>query len=379
MVSSRPHPKRISIRHENHSQSKNTWLSGDRLISRVSRAVAVTLAGLLIVSGPANARDYPDLLEMPARMSELAQSNLLVDVSAAGSNLVAIGIKGHVLFSEDNGVTWVQSEVPTSTDLTAAHFISERVGWVVGHDQVILHTRDGGGSWELQHSNIATNEDGEADFETLSMKPLLDVYFRDKSQGWAVGAYGLMLKTTNGGKSWKRVILPNLNPEREEWDPVALESHMNSITVTEAGEMYLAGELGQVYYSTDWGQSWEARVTPYSGSFFGITVTNYDMVFAYGLRGNMFASKDTGRTWTKVDTQTLQTLLGGYYNKEDNTVIIVGTQGAILYSGDGGERFDYRIRDNRKDLVNVVGTGDGKVAVVGFRGVELLKATGDEL
>ena len=61
--------------------------------------------------------------------------------------------------------------MPTRALLTAVHMHDERTGWAVGHDAVILRTRDGGETWSLVH---------EAPEEEL---PLLDVWFRDERTG----------------------------------------------------------------------------------------------------------------------------------------------------------------------------------------------------
>ncbi|MFU7548446.1 YCF48-related protein, partial [Pseudomonas paraeruginosa] len=39
---------------------------------------------------------------------------------------------------------------PVSSDLVQVRFSDERNGWIVGHDSVLLHTSDGGDSWQIQ-------------------------------------------------------------------------------------------------------------------------------------------------------------------------------------------------------------------------------------
>ncbi len=382
MVPSRPRPSGNPFRFAglNGEEKRTRTGPGGTFGSRL--AGALLSAALVLTAGVVEARGIPDQFDIPSRKSELAKESLLLDVTRAGNNIVAVGIKGHILVSRDGGKTWEQGDVPVITNLNAVHFVSEQKGWAVGHDQVILHTRDGGSTWEMQHSNIKDddpNTDVNEAWNSRSKTPLMDVYFANDAEGWAVGAYGMMLKTTNGGRSWKRVVMPNLDPNREEWDPVELEFHLNAITATPNGEIYIAGEAGTVYRSPDMGQSWEALITPYSGSFYGIVVTNKDVVIAFGLRGNMFSSKDKGQIWKRVDSQTDQTLLGAAYSTQDDTMLLVGTKGAVLYSGDGGQRFDIRTRKNRIDMVAATTTADGNIAIVGFGGVELLKATGGEL
>ena len=120
----------------------------------------------------------------------LAIDSLLLDGAAAGSRLVVVGERGHILVSTDDGASWTQAEVPTRALLTAVHMHDERTGWAVGHDAVILRTGDGGETWTLVH---------QAPEEEL---PLLDVWFRDERTGFAVGAYGYFLATDDGGETW---------------------------------------------------------------------------------------------------------------------------------------------------------------------------------
>ena len=71
----------------------------------------------------------------------------LVAVTRVGQRLVAAGLHGLIVFSTDNGATWHQASVPVDVTLTALYFKSEREGWAVGHFGVILYTDDGGVSW----------------------------------------------------------------------------------------------------------------------------------------------------------------------------------------------------------------------------------------
>ena len=120
----------------------------------------------------------------------LAVESLLLDGAVAGSRLVVVGERGHILVSTDDGASWTQAEVPTRVLLTAVHMHDEHTGWAVGHDAVILRTGDGGETWTLVH---------QAPEEEL---PLLDVWFRDERTGFAVGAYGYFLATEDGGETW---------------------------------------------------------------------------------------------------------------------------------------------------------------------------------
>ena len=168
--------------------------------------------------------------------SRLATETLLLDVARAGERLVAVGEWGHVVLSDDGGKTWRQARsVPTRMTLTEVAFVGARRGWAVGHDAVVLHTSDGGETWELQFSD----PEEEA--------TLLSVWFENADHGIAVGSFGLAIETQDGGRSWERRTL------LEDEDP----PHLNHLFAGPEGTLFIAAEFAWVYRSRDDGRSWE--------------------------------------------------------------------------------------------------------------------------
>jgi photosystem II stability/assembly factor-like uncharacterized protein len=140
-----------------------------------------------------------------AQMSEKmprASKSLLLDLVKTSSGFVAVGERGHVLRSDD-GRTWTQLVVPTRSALTSIATADGQL-WVGGHDGVILHSTDGGQTWKAQRRDPFRLAEGEsaADHDPRQGAPILDIWFRDASNGIAVGAHSLMLVTTDGGASW---------------------------------------------------------------------------------------------------------------------------------------------------------------------------------
>ncbi len=100
----------------------------------------------------------------------------------------------------DGGTTWSRNTLSTSDDLRSVKFLNVRLGWAVGDDEMIYATTDGGLSWMLQHQS-----------ENSSGAALSTVSFVDSMHGWAAGGSenigGVILQTTNGGRSWSRHVL----------------------------------------------------------------------------------------------------------------------------------------------------------------------------
>src|ERR1044071_614770 len=88
------------------------------------RGITLVVVAALMGGGAAAQVDPNDEANKPAEIEPLASSSLLLDLSMAGSRMVAVGERGHVLLSDDQGATWRQAKsVPTRAMLTAVFFI----------------------------------------------------------------------------------------------------------------------------------------------------------------------------------------------------------------------------------------------------------------
>lgn len=302
----------------------------------------------------------------PAMETQLAHRALLLDAAQAGDRLVAVGGRGHIIYSDDLGQTWTQASSPVRQVLTAVYFVDEQHGWAVGHDSLILHSSDAGETWELQYRDPALDQ--PVDEFGLLEKPLMDVWFRDTQTGFAMGGYGLFLRTDDGGQTWE---------DRTDDIDNDFGFHYSAITeVTDTG-LFLVAEMGAMFRSFDYGDTWETipeEQQPYEGSLFGVVGTDTPgEVLTWGLRGNMFRSADFGDTWEQVDLMTADngpleaTLLGGH-KTDDGRLVITGLGGTVVTSLDGGESFQIMTRPDRANLATGRPLADGSFLLLGQRG-----------
>jgi len=302
------------------------------------------VVAVVVAAVPATAQD--EIVPEPAIMAPLAPKALALDASAVNGRLVAVGERGHILISTDNGETWLQAPVPTRAMLTGVYFFDENLGWAVGHDSVILRTTDGGSTWDLV--NWAPEEEA----------PFFDVWFSDAENGFAIGAYGSCYRTSNGGTTWDFVSVDDT-----DW-------HLHKIAQADDGRLYIAAEAGYVYRSEDGGETWEELPSDYEGSYFGVLPLDGDSVLLFGLRGHLFRSDDAGESWEEIETGTVSMLTDGL-RLEDGTIIVTGLGGAVLVSRDGGHTFELYQQPNRRGIASIVDAGDGSLLMVGEFGVKM--------
>ncbi|WP_166264500.1 WD40/YVTN/BNR-like repeat-containing protein [Marinobacter caseinilyticus] len=381
------------------------------MATRLTRkTIGAVCLGMSLLAAAPSVVAIGDVLETPARSTTLAAEYLLNDVATAGERIVAVGERGHIIYSDDDGKSWTQGQVPVSMTLTAISFPTATHGWAVGHSGVVLHSSDAGETWAVQMDGIEaaklaiaakeeriteleeelesapedqqedlqwalddvyfTLENMEADLDVGPVNPMLDVWFENENHGFVIGAYGMIFRTTDGGETWK------------DWSDQVDNStgyHLNGISRITGGALVIVGESGLILVSTDNGDTWEKKESPYTGSFFGVIGTgNVNEMLAFGLRGNIFLSTDLGTNWTTVPNEAGSTLNGGAVAK-DGRIILVGNGGAVLVSTDGGETFGSYFRRDREGLMTVVPVSQDRLVLLGESGVANADATGKNL
>ena len=336
---------------------------------------ALAAGGLLPVAGVAAAAvPFRDVLETPAQKSPLAARGLVSGLTRAGKRLVAVGQRGHVLLSDDAGKTWQQADVPVSADLVAACFPNEQTGWAVGHDGVILKSVDAGRSWSRQLDGRGLGDvlvpwytkSGDSKWLAEARRfaaqgaenPFLDVWFDDDRHGIVVGAFGLMLRTADGGKSWEPLMHAADNPK---------SLHLYAVRRI-GGELFAVGEQGTALKWDREGGRFVALTLPYAGTLFGV-IGRGRVVVGHGLRGNVVRSGDGGATWQSVATGVGVGLTAGTVD-ERGRIVIVSQAGHVLASSDDGASFSPLKIERPTPAAAVASAGPGVLALAGPRGVQ---------
>lgn len=318
-------------------------------LSSIRRSVLVV--GLFFFTAlQASEALFHDPLNQPALLVNAAQARPVLSINVAGTRLVAVGLRGLILVSDDSGLTWRQAPTPVSSDLTSVHFVSGQKGWAAGHDGVILHSGDGGETWSkqldgrqaqdqfMQHyqrlvdagqSNYQKYLDElAANFRTGPSLPYLDILFDDEHVGYAVGSFGMLAKTTNGGSTWEPWLDHIDNPQ-------AL--NLNAIRRVD-GDLYLVGERGAVFRFDDGQQRFLPLPSGYQGSFFGISGGG-GVLLAYGLRGTVWRSVDKGYSWNPVNSGIAGAISDGDSSADGRQIILASATGTVIESRDAGLSF----------------------------------------
>jgi photosystem II stability/assembly factor-like uncharacterized protein len=324
---------------------------------KIRELFASAALACVVIACPAQA-ETKSAVDRPAIVSAKASKSLLIDMAVADKRIIAVGDRGHILFSDDTGVTWTQAKVPVSVMLTGVFFANNQEGWAVGHNGVILYSSDAGASWRLQHSGKQASDDKAG-------APLLDVWFADNTNGFAVGAYGYFLVTHDGGASWSDNSAAIINPDG--W-------HLNAISgLSDGSAVFIAGEKGTLFRSLDKGATWATVPAPFDGSFFGVSGMGNDAVLLYGLQGRLFRSTDMGASWQQVQTGVTSGL-NAATRLANGSVIVAGNAGVILVAKDAGLNLISQTRDDRQSISALLPLPSGELLTAGEGGLKRLPA-----
>lgn len=207
---------------------------------------------------------------------------------------------------------------PTGIALYGVKFVSSTQGWAVGARGTILATSDGGTTWSTQGSGATT-------------KDLYGVWFASATTGWAVGQGGVVLSTTNGGTTWSA-------------QTSGVSTDLYGVVATSTSNVWAVGQSGVIRVTSNGGAAWNSQASNTANNLYAITASSSSTnIWAVGqggvIRLNPSASITSGFSWTAQTSPTTKDLYGvsqAGSGKKGNAAFAVGQGGTVLGVKDGG-------------------------------------------
>ena len=212
---------------------------------------------------------------------------------------------GVILATADGGATW--SAQTTGSGLLGVSFPDAVHGWAVGGGShspgmgpavggppVILHTADGGLTWQTQSAG--------ASFGSLN-----SVDFIDANHGWIAGSSGpfpagrpVLAATSDGGVTWNSVTLPQAPGSA---GAVSFVDAQHGWAVTSLTSAYPSA----IYVTSDGGLTWTSQHLVSGVVLRDVTFTDTNHGWAVGQCDDpngscaILSTTDGGVTWTRQD------------------------------------------------------------------------------
>ena len=235
------------------------------------------------------------------------------------------GFGATILYSQDGGLSWdYQIQPLTITHLGDVFFINDQEGWAVGHG-IVLHTTNGGKSWP-------------------SVDPGFDglwhtVFFVDQLHGWIVaGGYPLIsfgisggdfivYHTSNGGQDWAELETP-------------VETSQNRIFFTDPMHGWIIENSKNVWSTTNGGQDWQMQTLDNFGNndlYFIDSKIGWLFNCRYGWYCSIAKTTDGGATWSYSEAKNYRGILSVHFTDSLNGWLLPMIDNRILYrTKDGG-------------------------------------------
>ena len=230
---------------------------------------------------------------------------------ASVNNIFIGGENGFLFHSGDTGKSWSRFLLMQTENIRGIIFETAQKGWLYGDSSLLMQTTNGGSTWLFSTIDSLKNIIGIV----RKGQNLLNVYFEDgnyaysndEGQTWLMGSGGLNKRISrvksDGISHWivgenGTVICVPMYGEIIDRS-VGTSATLRDMAFLNSGEMYVAGDDGKIFYTTNGGTDWYAQYTADSHDLNGLAFTDSSHGYAIGNGGTVLVTASTG-TVTQV-------------------------------------------------------------------------------
>lgn len=285
---------------------------GTRRLAGIAMTAAVLVAGSSVRAEPRQTIEP---------MLAGTRHDALFALAAHGGVVIAVGTSGAILESNDEGRSWkAVAQVPTPLALLGVAMAQDHAV-AVGQLGTVL-VMDAGGHW----AKAASGTDAR----------LFGIGVNAKGLAVAVGAFGTMIKSADGGRTWASIA-----PDWIRYTEAGVQPHLYAVSVDDAGTITAVGEFGLILRSSDGGVRWQ-QVYKGDASLFALDLHDPRCGFAVGQSGAILRTTNGGASWTPVGSGSGAILLG-VHAAGNGRVLATGMR-ELLESRDGGLSWNHIAR-----------------------------------
>ena len=247
-------------------------------------------------------------------------------ISLVGKTGWAVGAENTLYSTIDGGITWAAYSLESLPTYSAISFADQSFGYIAGRmgSGMIWTTRDGGVTWGQQSPGVRGD--------------LTSVVAVSRSLCFVTGE-DVIVKTDNGGLSWRRVYR-DLSPEELAMPRAQRRvAIMNGTFFFDNRRGWGVGMGGTVVYTTDEGEFWEKIRTGIDRDLYAVWFNTPSRGFVAGADGMVYLTDSGGRRWTPIQASGSGETIRSLFFLDDKLGWAVGDGGMILSTQDGGKRW----------------------------------------
>jgi photosystem II stability/assembly factor-like uncharacterized protein len=244
---------------------------------------------------------------------------------------IITGREGIILRTNDGGKTWVKMNSGTTHHLLSVTYTDPHDIWAVGDFGTIIHSRDGGDTWK----DISLNTWPPEQLDTF-LRPeenpdlvLNRVYFYDSQHGWIIGEFAHILHTTDGGLTWQ--------PQENFVEEIPTNTYWYDIKFRDLEKGAIVGLAGTIYTTEDGGQSWKQSYSTNRQTLFTLGMGREDFTFG-SVGTALEFSKNPENGWHTIkDIESINWFRDVAFSSDGKIGWVVGGSGTIYKTDDGGD------------------------------------------
>jgi photosystem II stability/assembly factor-like uncharacterized protein len=151
---------------------------------------------------------------------------------------------------------------------------------------------------------------------------LYAVHFWNAANGYAVGAFGTIIKTTDGGNTWAIKYM-------------GADVIFRSVFATGPDTCYVTGNNAAILKTTNGGGTWVSLDPGTGGDLYSVWFADSNTGFVAGSDGTLLKTANAGASWT-VQSVPASVSLRAVFFSGANIGYVVGDSGVILKTTNGG-------------------------------------------
>lgn len=287
---------------------------------------------------------------VPSKMMPRAMHARFMGIAVSDEGItLAVGERGIVIRSTDQGGSWQQMPSPVDITLASVIFDGPNRAWAVGQGASILRSDDAGKTWKLVR------------YKPSDLRYYLKVAVHE-GVIYVSGSDGELWVSSDKGTTWTMTQMANGDAQ----------PHLFSMAFLGDIAM-LSGEHGSVFLRNRKEAPWQVMPIAYNGSFFGVNVFA-DQFLLFGMSGRAFMVSAEGKSHA-IETGTTQFLLDAAVVQEKNQAILVGRGGSVVIVAADGKVIKSYQRPDKRDITAISIVGDNVLLATMRGGVERFPLT----
>lgn len=258
-----------------------------------------------------------------------------------------------IYYTNDGGENWISHTTIIEGSNPRLYFLNENEGWLMTTEGAsmfiegvfLYRSEDSGATWEKIENNILEYLDGRKG----------KIFFKNQEEGWVSLSFFTeksnvwLLHTKDGGESWQKQYLQIDQDLVMEYSyvyaPIFVDNNNGILPIHTTCHSI---KCTLFYFTNDGGEEWQYASTLTHGNagvLFMVDVVDQQTIWTANKQG-LYLSVDFGKNWEKIDIdffnkEQLEIVQIDFISKQVGWIIVKTETGhfKLLFTNDGGHNW----------------------------------------